>query len=53
MEPDIICTIIFGILAAVLTVAAMLQNFLQRPSRGIAHRLKTRKKNLDDPTDCL
>lgn len=53
MELDIICTIIFGILAAVLTVAAMFQNFLQRPSRGIAHILKPRKKSLDNPTDCL
>jgi hypothetical protein len=34
MKPEVLCTILFGTIAAVIAIATMIQNFLQR-SRGM------------------
>lgn len=39
MTREVTCSIIFGTLAAALTLVAIVQSFLQRPARGMSLKL--------------
>lgn len=35
MTPEVICSVVFGVVATVLTLVGIIQSFLQRPNRVI------------------